>query len=234
MGTLNGTSHVVPMLYGDENLLIIAMPAADGNLYEYIQRHNIILKLPDRVKLFEHVLVAMTTAHVRNILHRDLAPPNVLTFMEPAGVVAKVADFGLGKRLDSGSVLTKPEDNHYGRTLYTAPEVLESLSNASKQSDVYSMGVVLKFILNGKSPNRKYEGPFAAIVRRATEEEPVNRYADAIAMQKAFEDMKNVVLAPTDAPKTVVEILGEKIRSTGKCFTTLPRRSTLARILKFS
>ncbi len=67
--------------------------------------------------------------------------------------------------------------------------------------------MILKFILNGRSPNRKYEGPFAAIVRKATEEVPGDRYDDAIVLSKAFQDMKKVVFAPPDTPKTVAELL---------------------------
>ncbi len=81
---LQGNPHVVPLLFADVNRFIIVMPAAEQNLYNYIQYKNSALELIHRVHIFEDILCAMTDAHSKNFLHRDLAPANILIFNQEA------------------------------------------------------------------------------------------------------------------------------------------------------
>lgn len=91
---------------------------------------------------------ALSAAHQRGVIHRDVKPGNIL--LTPDGR-AKLADFGIAKSTDTmdhtqtGLIIGTPS--------YLAPERLES-HPATAQSDLYAMGVVLYEALTGERPFR--------------------------------------------------------------------------------
>ncbi|MCA9087610.1 MAG: protein kinase [Planctomycetaceae bacterium] len=87
----------------------------------------------------------LSAAHRQGVLHQDLKPDNVL--MTHQGI-PKLADFGLCKRLQSSALESK---QLAGTPHFMAPELFMG-SPASKQSDVYSLGVCLFFLLTGQLP----------------------------------------------------------------------------------
>ena len=198
---LKGHENVIEIIHSEFSDLkaLIVMPVADENLFDYIQRENAGLKLEDRVSLFDHILDGMLAAHKNNILHRDLAPQNVLVFTTEKGIVLKLADFGLGKRLDSNSMNANSHVKNMGRELYTAPEVLDSLEDATHASDVYSMGKLLQFVATGRAPKFNPKGEFAFLIRKATAENPEERYQSAEEFHAGYFEIKAFTFGPADA-----------------------------------
>src|SRR5260370_662409 len=68
--------------------------------------------------LIEVLARAMHYAHLRGVVHRDLKPGNILL---PADGVPKVTDFGLAKRLDADSDVSRTGEV-LGTPAYMAPE----------------------------------------------------------------------------------------------------------------
>ena len=132
-------------------------PVADYNLYNFIKKYNNRLELKQRLYIFKHILEALRYSHGKSVIHRDLAPTNVLVLFnlhDSSAPVIKVADFGLGKNLEGTSHFTHVATENYGQYLYVAPEQRESLSQATDKSDIYSLGKLLYFVLTGKDPER--------------------------------------------------------------------------------
>jgi eukaryotic-like serine/threonine-protein kinase len=147
---------------------------------------------------------ALAAVHAAGLVHRDVKAQNVIR--EEGGRLV-LMDFGTGLLLeDDEAVKASPVA---GTPLYLSPEVLTG-SDASPQSDIYSLGVLLFHLVTGSYPyvarslselrrmqergERKRlhdlrpdlsEG-FVHVVERALESDPAQRYASVGAMQRGL------------------------------------------------
>jgi eukaryotic-like serine/threonine-protein kinase len=100
------------------------------------------------VEMAAQVLDGLAHAHRRGIVHRDVKPSNVL--VEEGGEPAvRVLDFGLAQ-FDEADTLTAVGDVP-GTLAYISPERLTG-GDASEQSDVWAVGVILWEALAGSHP----------------------------------------------------------------------------------
>src|SRR5699024_10415645 len=101
----------------------------------------------------------ITEPHQHDILHRDLKTANM---MVTEGGIVKILDFGLARRhgtTASKSTTDGTQDNNteqlkserFGTTAYMAPEQFDTL-RSSKQSDLFSLGVILYETFTGQHP----------------------------------------------------------------------------------
>ena len=111
------------------------------------------LDVPETLRIVEQVAHALSHAHRKGIVHRDIKPGNVL--LTPEGV-AKVVDFGLARSL----TLTPPEGSEKrdtpsgtvcGTPHYMAPETWSGRP-PDPRSDQYCLGVTLYHLLTGRPP----------------------------------------------------------------------------------
>lgn len=115
----------------------------------------------------EKVAQAMEYAHQQGILHRDLKPSNIL--LDKSGEPL-ITDFGLAKRVESGSQLTM-SGTILGTPSYMPPEQATGHGEVTVRSDVYSLGAILYELLSGRPPFRA-ASPFET-VRQVIQTEPV-------------------------------------------------------------
>jgi tRNA A-37 threonylcarbamoyl transferase component Bud32 len=99
------------------------------------------------------ILAGLECAHALGVIHRDLKPGNVFLARQGTEAVAKLLDFGIAKVKASTEFqnLTRP-GMVMGTPEYMAPEQAFSSDQASVQSDLYSVGVMLYEMLSGKLP----------------------------------------------------------------------------------
>jgi serine/threonine-protein kinase len=113
------------------------------------------LLLRDKVETMRDVADAVHVAHRQGLIHLDLKPGNIL--MEPkesGGFRPLVTDFGLYMR--EGAQVGELFQQRWlplGTPPYSSPEQLSaSWEELDRRSDVYSMGVVLHWLLSGRTP----------------------------------------------------------------------------------
>jgi eukaryotic-like serine/threonine-protein kinase len=101
------------------------------------------------------ILLGLEAAHALGVVHRDLKPGNVFLAQQGSELVAKLLDFGIAKVRASTEFqsLTRP-GVVMGTPEYMAPEQAFSSDQASVQSDLYSVGVMLYEMLSGELPAR--------------------------------------------------------------------------------
>jgi len=95
--------------------------------------------------LGRQVLSALEAAHGAGIVHRDVKPSNIMVGNTGR---AKLTDFGIAQAADDPT-LTKT-GNVIGSPAYLAPERLSG-QEASPASDLWSLGAVLYFAIEGKA-----------------------------------------------------------------------------------
>jgi Protein kinase domain len=88
---------------------------------------------------------ALAAVHVAGLLHRDIKAHNV---MREGGGRIVLMDFGAGRELEHAAA---HQPRAQGTPLYMAPEVVAG-GPASAASDIYSLGVLLYFLVTGTYP----------------------------------------------------------------------------------
>ncbi len=127
-----------------DNLPYIVMEhLAGGSVKDRIERAG-PLKAGEAARIAIEVANGLAFAHSKGIIHADLKPSNILF---DADDHAKVTDFGIARTPKDDSAT--PE--LYATAMYVAPERVEG-KQATVQSDVYGLGLVLYEMLVGKPP----------------------------------------------------------------------------------
>jgi serine/threonine protein kinase len=98
--------------------------------------------------VFSQTLSAFQYAHEKGIVHRDIKPSNI--FILPNGHV-KILDFGIAKLFGQGNEMTHT-GTQMGTPIYMSPEQVKADKSIDHRSDIYSLGVTLFFVINGKPP----------------------------------------------------------------------------------
>ncbi|NLU77147.1 protein kinase [Micromonospora sp. HNM0581] len=99
----------------------------------------------EAVTVAVEVASALTTAHARGVVHRDVSPGNVM--LTATGV--KVVDFGISALV--GESEKGPDGALLGTPAYLAPERLDN-GQVSPATDVYAVGLLLYRMLTGRLP----------------------------------------------------------------------------------
>ncbi len=136
---------------------------------EFVEGPSLSAVLAERRLTFDEVnglrkrlAQGLQAAHSRNIVHRDIAPDNVI-LTDGDLHRAKLIDFGIAKS-NNLSVKSVIQDGFAGKYNYASPEQFglfkrkttqpsesgESTSNVSALSDIYSLGLVIAECLLGK------------------------------------------------------------------------------------
>jgi eukaryotic-like serine/threonine-protein kinase len=101
-----------------------------------------------RVEIIRQVAQALQHAHERGVLHRDIKPGNILVTRDRR---VKVADFGIGKLLSSGTGDLTRTGQMLGSPAYMSPEQIRG-EKLDGRSDLFSLAVVSYELLTGSRP----------------------------------------------------------------------------------
>jgi len=162
--------HILPLHDSGEadGFLYYVMPFIEGeSLRDRLVREK-KLSVPDSVRIVEQVASALSHAHERGVVHRDIKPDNILL----AGDQAMVADFGIARAVEvAGGERLTGTGLAVGTPAYMSPEQAVGDKNIDARSDVYALGCVVHEMVAGRAP---FEGdtPQALLAKHAVDTAP--------------------------------------------------------------
>ena len=128
-----------------------------------------------------------------DIVHRDIKPSNILMTKEGA---AKLTDFGVAQ-IGHETRRTQEAHSHPGTPAYKSPEQAGTTGYLDQRSDLYALGLVLyemvtdKLYLRNRVPphkvNRTVPRALSAVIMKALQDNPADRYQSAEEMRAALE-----------------------------------------------
>ncbi len=153
---LSGSPHVVGFrehACSDTGDWFIAMELLEGEqLRYYIGRGRSVMGIPTFLHIGLHLIAGLREIHKKNIVHRDLAPDNIIVTKESSGMLyPKFLDFGIGKSLANELDQVTQLLTIMGKPQYFSPEQARGLE-LTFASDIYALGVILYEMLTGYVP----------------------------------------------------------------------------------
>ncbi len=124
------------------------------------------LDLNRKLELSVQICKALSYAHKNGVIHRDIKPANVIIDEEGN---ARVLDFGIAQFYDDdqgnndSSMKTNP-GIVMGTLPYISPEQLESASQVTALSDIYSFGALSYELFTGRKPAGRFVLPSEAVI----------------------------------------------------------------------
>lgn len=210
---LGGHKNIINIIQHSKNVELpwFSMPKANDTLHHYIKNRSEPISEEEALLYLDMILDALDYAHQNDILHRDLAPSNILLFEshDSEYMEVKVADFSLGRDYTSESVpLTKTVDIRLGQEAFVAPEQFEKISQTTVQSDIYSVGALLAFMLTQRDPRLyKPSGTIRIIIDKCMDIDPNRRPHDIIRLKEMVDGYKK--LTTKLLPRNMEEIKAE-------------------------
>ena len=143
-------------------------------------------------------------AHEIGIIHRDLKPDNIMIDLDGEPIVL---DFGLARRVDADDQVTAA-GVIVGTPSFMSPEQVDGdQSKIGPATDIYSLGIVLYYLLTGQLP---FKGSFTSILNQIGSKLPAkpSTFNLQIIEDSPLEQicMKMVAKLPKDRFASMVEV----------------------------
>lgn len=111
-------------------------------------------------RLLHHLARGLAASHHAGVIHRDLKPSNVMAIGGALLSDVKITDFGIAKMAEEeiaeaaegGDNSLTASQTAIGALPYMAPEMINSMKDADKPADVWSLGAMTYELLTGAKP----------------------------------------------------------------------------------
>ncbi len=188
------------------------------------------------IPLLLQVLGALSAAHARGVVHRDLKPDNIFLVRRGAeDRFVKVLDFGVAKLLSEGPVTGQTQIGMaIGTPTYMSPEQWSGQA-VDGRADIYAMGVLSYLLATGRMPfprgsllemlayhrekvpdapnsiNQSVPRAWSDVILRALEKRPKDRFQTADQMAAALlavldRTLDETLVAATDVAPRIAPV----------------------------
>jgi serine/threonine protein kinase len=183
--------NIVPIISCDldSNTPWFTMPLAECHL----GAESTQLTINDKINISHMIIDGIECIHLSGQIHRDLKPANILRFqsIDNSQYCYAISDFGLvaDRSRENSTVLTMTNTG-MGTLPYMPLECYTNAQSATFQSDIYSLGVILKFIFDGETGNplreRSSNSIIASVISKCTKDNMNERYSSIAELRSDF------------------------------------------------
>jgi serine/threonine protein kinase len=212
------TRHIVQVTDygGDDGLAYLVMELLEGETLERRLMRRGCLPIADTMLLVAQIARALTEAHTAEVIHRDLKPANIfLTQDEDGALLVKLLDFGIARTVHTHRVPSAFSTAHglvFGTPGYMSPEQASPSTKLDHRCDLWALATIAYEALTGELPvagafteellanlcsgrivpvherDPTLPSALAGFFARAFAPQPVDRYASASELARAFEE----------------------------------------------
>ena len=208
--------HIVPFRdlgHADGQLFFVMdlVPGIDGQAM--LRQHDGPLPVARAIGIVCQLLEALSAAHRKGYVHRDVKPANLLIEERAAGDFVWLADFGLARAYQASKLSGLTTTGNIGGTLpYMAPEQITNYRDVTPAADQYSAAATLYHLLTKRHPydfppqvarqllmvlqesprpirehRSELSGKLAAVIHKGLARFPVDRFVDVGAFRDALQ-----------------------------------------------
>lgn len=181
----------------DDGRPYIAMERLSGDTLASRAARDGLPALPTVIELAIQMASALDYAHAHGVVHHDIKPENIM--LADGWRHAKIADFGIAERRGAQRNAGGTRTEVGGTPAYMAPEHLRG-EPTDARSDLYSLGVVLYWMLAGRLPWNETEDVLRLIEERQQTPLPPLEPMD-VAAPSILVDIVHTLLAPDAAAR---------------------------------
>ncbi len=179
----------------DRDLLFLAQDYVEGETYETLlddrRRGGFTFSEAEILNLLRQILPVLTYIHTVGIIHRDIAPDNIILRSHDQQPV--LIDFGVVRAIANQLSQPVASQTLVGKPGYAAPEQLQT-GKANPSSDLYSLAVTCVVLLTGRDSKDLFDPvtlnwiwqryvsvtpQFAEVINRLLNYRPGDRYQSA-------------------------------------------------------
>lgn len=199
--------RVTDVIYEDKQLVLVMDWAAGGDLAAWMEANGLVSPA-QAVAWTVQLLQALGFAHREGIVHRDVKPSNLM--LNASGEIL-LTDFGVarvedGRRTQVGTRMGTPD--------YMSPEQLRDAASVDGRADLFSAGAILYELITGEvatetpglceSDMAGVPEDIAAVLRRALQPNPEDRFPDAASFIAALEPPSPLEVSPLETAEAVL------------------------------
>ncbi len=147
---------------------------------------------PRALQITAQIARALSAAHDKGIVHRNLKPDNVfLIERDGRSDFVKIVDFGIAKIAPLGGEAAEPRltraGSVFGTPEYMAPEQAAGRGDADARVDIYALGVILYQMICGRVPHRGESVARTLAMQMLDPIEPPSKVRPDLAIAPALE-----------------------------------------------
>ncbi|MCE9573401.1 MAG: protein kinase [Deltaproteobacteria bacterium] len=181
---------------------------------------------------------ALSAAHAKGVVHRDVKPENVFLLRRKDKDYVKVVDFGISKSMRQ----TEPGEDEsprltqtgmvLGTPLYMSPEQARGDEELDARIDVYALGVIMYELATGRVPFTG--GNYLSIISQVLNDDPIpprtlrpelSAEFDAVVLRAMAKERDDRYASTDELVADVTALLDDPSRSTQRARILPPRKA---------